>query len=120
MVRGYRPAGNFRTFRLLAAPLGHYFDVMTHGYGAMRDYTAQVSPEDHWAVAAYIRALQLSQTAKPADVPAGVEPKPGGYRRPDGFARRKFCRSWPLPATAKNADSVNPQTSALQSKTGKI
>lgn len=69
--RGYRPAGNFHTDRLRNAPLGHFFAVMTNGYGAMPDYAAQLTPEDRWAVAAYIRALQLSQNAKAADVPAG-------------------------------------------------
>jgi hypothetical protein len=66
--RGYRPAGNFHTDRLRNAPLGHFFAVMTNGYGAMPDYSAQLTPEDRWAVAAYIRALQLSQDAKPSDV----------------------------------------------------
>jgi mono/diheme cytochrome c family protein len=65
--RGYRPAGNFHTDRLRGAPLGHFFAVMTNGYGAMPDYKAQLTPEDRWAVAAYVRALQLSQTAKPGD-----------------------------------------------------
>jgi mono/diheme cytochrome c family protein len=69
--RGYRPAGNFHTDRLRNAPLGHFFSVMTNGYGAMPDYSAQVTPEDRWAIAAYIRALQLSQNAQPSDVPAG-------------------------------------------------
>ena len=40
--RGYRPAGNFHTPRLEAAPLGHFFNVMTNGYGAMPDYAAQI------------------------------------------------------------------------------
>jgi hypothetical protein len=65
--RGYRPAGNFHTPRLMAAPLGHFFNVMTNGYGAMPDYRAQVAPRDRWAIVAYIKALQLSQDAKPAD-----------------------------------------------------
>lgn len=65
--RGYKPAGNFHTDRLRNVPLGHLFAVMTHGYGAMPDYAAQLTPADRWAVAAYIRALQLSQDAKPSD-----------------------------------------------------
>ena len=73
--RGYRPAGDFHTARLLAAPLGHFFNVMTNGFGAMPDYAAQLTPADRWAVAAYIRALQLSQNAKQTDVPMGVRPK---------------------------------------------
>ena len=71
--RGYRPAGNFHTPRLMAAPLGHFFNVMTNGYGAMPDYKAQLAPQDRWAVVAYIRALQLSQAAKPADAEPGAK-----------------------------------------------
>ena len=69
--RGYAPAGNFHTPRLQAAPLGHFFNVMTNGYGAMPDYSAQLTPADRWAIVAYIRALQLSQNATQADVPRG-------------------------------------------------
>src|ERR1700744_5685434 len=69
--RGYRPAGDFHTARLRSAPLGHFFAVMTNGYGAMPDYSAQLTPEDRWAVAAYIRALQLSQHAQAGDVAGG-------------------------------------------------
>ena len=61
--RGYKPAGNFHSARILAEPLGHYFYVMTNGYGAMPDYSAQLTPADRWSVAAYIRALQISQNA---------------------------------------------------------
>jgi mono/diheme cytochrome c family protein len=45
------------------APVGYYFEVVTNGMGAMADYSAQVPPEDRWAIIAYIRALQLSQHA---------------------------------------------------------
>src|SRR5271165_2204194 len=71
--RGYKPAGNYHDAKRLAQPVSHYFYVMTHGYGAMPDYSAQLPPADRWAVAAYIRALQLSQAAKPTDVPTGVQ-----------------------------------------------
>ncbi len=70
--RGYYPAANFQDDRLIQAPLGHFFFVMTHGLGAMPSYAAQVTPQDRWAIAAYIRALQLSQHAKLADVPPGT------------------------------------------------
>jgi hypothetical protein len=56
--------------RLRNAPVGYFFDVMTHGFGAMQDYAAQVPVSDRWAIAAYIRALQLSQRAGLDDVPA--------------------------------------------------
>ena len=67
--RGFRPPPSYHIDRLRQAPLGHFFDVITNGFGAMSDYAAQVSPADRWAIAAYIRALQLSQNATLADVP---------------------------------------------------
>ncbi len=70
--RGYKPAGDLTDPRILQEPLGHYFDVISHGYGAMPDYAAQVPTKDRWAIAAYIRALQLSQHATIQDVPAGT------------------------------------------------
>ena len=71
--RGYKPAGNLHDQVRLSQPISHYFYVMTHGYGAMPDYAAQLTPADRWAVAAYIRALQLSQAAGTNDVPAGQQ-----------------------------------------------
>jgi mono/diheme cytochrome c family protein len=71
--RGYKPAGNYHDAKRLAQPLSHYFFVITNGYGAMPDYSAQLTPADRWAVVAYIRALQLSQYATQADVPPGVQ-----------------------------------------------
>jgi len=70
--RGYKPAGDLIGARIMKEPLGHYFDVISHGYGAMPDYAAQITTQDRWAVAAYIRALQLSQHAALKDVPAGT------------------------------------------------
>ena len=55
--------------RLLAAPAQHFYDVITHGYGVMYSYADRVDPHDRWAIAAYIRALQLSRRAKVAEVP---------------------------------------------------
>src|SRR5947209_4804844 len=66
--RGFRYPPSLHQDRLRDAPLGHFFDVMTNGFGAMPDYASQVSVEDRWAIAAYIRALQLSQHATEADV----------------------------------------------------
>src|SRR5262249_5093014 len=70
--RGYRRPPNYHQDRLRDAPVGHFFDVITNGFGAMPDYAAQTRPEDRWAIAAYIRALQLSQHASAADAPAGA------------------------------------------------
>ena len=68
--RGFKRPPSYHIDRLRQAPIGHFFNVMTKGYGAMSDYAAQVPVNDRWAIAAYIRVLQLSQHATPADVPA--------------------------------------------------
>jgi mono/diheme cytochrome c family protein len=68
--RGYRRPPTYHQDRLRSAPVGHFFDVITNGFGAMPDYAVQVRAEDRWAIAAYIRALQLAGHAAPADVPA--------------------------------------------------
>lgn len=71
--RGFKRPPSYHTDRLRQAPIGHFFDVMTNGFGAMSEYKSQVSVSDRWAIAAYIRALQLSQDATRADVPPGME-----------------------------------------------
>jgi mono/diheme cytochrome c family protein len=71
VLRGFPQPPSMHIDRLRQAPPGHYFDVMTNGLGVMYSYAARVSPEDRWRIAAYIRALQLSQQATLADVPAG-------------------------------------------------
>jgi mono/diheme cytochrome c family protein len=68
--RGYRQPPSYHIDRLRQAPIGHFFDVMTNGFGAMPDYRAQVAPRDRWAIAAYVRALQLSQHAMATEIPA--------------------------------------------------
>jgi mono/diheme cytochrome c family protein len=65
--RGFPQPPSFQEQRLRDAPPGHFFDVITNGYGVMYSYAARVSTEDRWAVTAYIRALQLSEHASPAD-----------------------------------------------------
>ncbi len=68
--RGFRQPPSFHEDRLINAPVGYYFDVMTNGFGAMQDYSAQVPVADRWAIAAYIRALQASRRGTVDDVPA--------------------------------------------------
>jgi hypothetical protein len=98
--RGYRPAGDFHTARLETAPLGHFFYVISNGYGAMPDYSAQIAPIDRWAIAAYIRALQLSQHAKPSDVASGAHVQPLTQIETDEGFPARFAFEWGLPATA--------------------
>ena len=98
--RGYSKAGNFHTARLQAAPLGHFFNVMTNGYGSMPDYAAQLTPSDRWAVVAYIKALQLSQNATEADVPGDAHVEPlNDIAKEEGFPAG-FANDWTLPQTA--------------------
>lgn len=67
--RGFRQPPSYHIDRLRAAPIGHFYDVVTNGFGAMPSYGEQVPPQDRWAIIAYIRALQLSQHAPVSDVP---------------------------------------------------
>lgn len=70
VARGFPAPPSYHTDRLRAAPVQHFYDVITHGYGAMFPYAQRVAPRDRWAIAAYIRALQASSSARLADVPA--------------------------------------------------
>jgi mono/diheme cytochrome c family protein len=72
VARGFpRKPPSYHVDRLRKAPLGYFFDVMTNGFGIMSDYASQIPARDRWCIAAYIRALQLSQNAAASDVPAG-------------------------------------------------
>ena len=89
--RGFRRAASFNDDRLRQAPVGHFFDAVTNGWGAMPSYSSQIPVQDRWAIIAYIRALQLSQQnpqaapgASPSPVPgasptASPTPTPGGH-----------------------------------------
>jgi mono/diheme cytochrome c family protein len=83
--RGYKHPPLFSEQRLLDAPIGHFFDVITNGSGQMPDYQSQIPVNDRWAIAAYVRALQLSQHASPDDVPAAdrgkLDQAPGAQAR---------------------------------------
>jgi mono/diheme cytochrome c family protein len=65
VARGLRQPPSYHDERLVNAPIGHFFDVMTNGYGAMYPYASRVAVDDRWRIASYIRALQLSQNAPP-------------------------------------------------------
>jgi mono/diheme cytochrome c family protein len=70
--RGFaRKPPSYHIPRLQKAPVGYFYDVITEGFGIMADYSSQISPRDRWNIVAYVRALQLSQNATLADVPAG-------------------------------------------------
>ncbi|MGB6941010.1 MAG: cytochrome c [Bryobacteraceae bacterium] len=84
VLRGFRQPPSYYEDRLVHAPVGHFFDVVTNGFGAMPSYASRVEPDDRWRIIAYIRALQLSEAATVADVPPNqvpsltVEPGPRG------------------------------------------
>ena len=73
--RGFPHPPSYHIDRLRNAPVGHFFDVMTNGFGAMYSYGSRIDPQDRWRIAAYVRALQLSQHATIDDVPANERPK---------------------------------------------
>jgi len=80
--RGFRRAASFHDDRLREAPVGHFFDAITNGWGAMPSYAAQIPAQDRWAIVAYIRALQLSQKNSGPPQPASAGPAPsssGGH-----------------------------------------
>ena len=68
--RGFPQPPSYHIDRLREAPAGHFFGVMTNGFGGMYSYAARIDPADRWRIAAYIRVLQLSQHATLDDVPA--------------------------------------------------
>ena len=89
--RGFRRPTSFHDERLRKAPPGYFFDVITNGFGTMFDYADRIVPEDRWAIAAYIKALQLSQNTDPQilttaervriDAMAGTPAGEGGPRQ---------------------------------------
>jgi len=98
--RGMRKPPSFMEDRLRNAAAGYFFDVMTHGFGAMQDYAAQIPVEDRWAIVAYERALQFSQHAEIGDVPDDrrgdldrpAAPRPASGQAPAGEAPRPEAR----------------------------
>ncbi len=105
--RGYSKAGNFHTARLNAAPYGHFFDVITNGYGSMPDYSAQVNEQDRWAIVAYIKALQLSQKASESDVAPGARVQPIASIAESEGLPANFAADWVLPPTAVSGTPDN-------------
>ena len=117
--RGYKQAANFHDAKRLAQPVGHYFNVMSHGYGAMPDYAAQLTVADRWAVAAYIRALQLSQAAKMSDVPAGARVQSLSDVATDEGLPASFAGEWAVPPTALSNISGDGSVAGEPSPTAK-
>jgi len=70
VLRGFRQAASYHTQKLMKAPVGHFFDVITNGFSAMPSYGSRIDSDDRWRIVAYIRVLQFSQHAAIDDVPA--------------------------------------------------
>ncbi len=90
--RGFQLAANYHTDRLRTAPAGHFFDVISNGFGAMLSYKEQIPVEDRWRIVAYIRVLQLAHNATRDDVPADhqkdLEAPPAAPAAPGGGGAR--------------------------------
>jgi hypothetical protein len=82
--RGFPHPPSYHIERLRDAPVGHFFDVMTNGFGAMYSYGSRIDPADRWRIVAYIRALQLSQHSTVQDVPANERPNLAAAPGPAG------------------------------------
>jgi len=97
-ARGFpRKPPSFHIERLRKAPLGYFFDTITNGFGSMPDYASQVAPRDRWAIVAYVRVLQLSQSATRADVPSGqkVPSDPPRFEEPGSGATLPVVETTP-------------------------
>jgi Cytochrome C oxidase, cbb3-type, subunit III len=102
-TRGFRQPPSFHIDRLRKAPIAYFFDVDTNGFGVMPDYAAQVAVRDRWCIAAYIRALQLSQNATSGDVPAGQKiPSPAPQFRDIGTGATLPQEAPPATAEGEN------------------
>ncbi|HKH99285.1 MAG TPA: cytochrome c [Candidatus Sulfotelmatobacter sp.] len=102
--RGFaRKPPSYHIARLQKAPVGYFFDVITNGFGIMPDYASQIPPRDRWNIVAYVRALQLSQNATLADVPAEqkIPSQPPKFREPGSGAT--------LPVLAPEKKSDEPK-----------
>jgi mono/diheme cytochrome c family protein len=95
--RGFKQAASYHTQRLINMPVGHFFDVISNGFGQMPSYASRVEPDDRWRIAAYIRVLQLSQDAPVDAVPTAL--------RGD---LDKNPATPPLPEPQPTADQVPP------------
>jgi mono/diheme cytochrome c family protein len=94
--RGFKQPPSYHIDRLRNAPVGHYYDVITNGYGAMLNYAQQVMPRDRWAIVAYIRALQYSQNANINDLPTEARARVPAAGQPPSPEQQAAERSQPL------------------------
>jgi len=91
--RGFRRPPSYHTDQLRQAPVGHFYDVITNGWGSMPSYSAMIPVADRWAIVAYIRALQLSQN------PQGTSPQQQQQQQQPATAPAQNQASQPQPST---------------------
>ena len=99
--RGYRQAASYHTEKLMNAAVGHFFDVMTNGFGAMPSYASRVEPDDRWRIAAYIRVLQFSEAAPLDAVPVRMN-----GRRSTRIRQRRSLRTVAQGANCRGSDAA--------------
>ena len=103
--RGYTQPSSYHIDRLRQAPAGYFYDVMTRGFGVMPSYASQVPPEDRWAIAAYVRALQLSQNAQVSALTPGERARlEEAWRRPRDIDRSDL--------SSRRGMQVSPESSS--------
>jgi mono/diheme cytochrome c family protein len=102
--RGFSKPPTYNDDRLRNAPVGHFFDVMTNGWGKMNSYASQIPVADRWAIVAYIRTLQISQN------PSGMKPLTTTATPKEGTATPTATPTVTATATPKPAASVKPKT----------
>lgn len=103
--RGFKQPPSYHIDRLRNAPVGHYYEVISNGYGAMLNYAAQIQPRDRWAIVAYIRALQYSENANVNELTADVRQKIPAVGAVLSAAQKAALASQPL--VPKDSDFYN-------------
>jgi Cytochrome C oxidase, cbb3-type, subunit III len=86
-VRGMKHPPSYHIDRLRQAPNGYFYDVITNGFGSMYSYSERITPQDRWAIIAYLRALQLSRNAKVSDLPESLRQKVASAGESSGGAK---------------------------------
>src|SRR5258708_21866842 len=103
VLRGYRQAATYYSDKLIKAPVGHFFDVITNGFGAMPSYASRLDPDDRWRGIAYIRARQMRGSSKLTDVPADTRQDLPVEQAPCGIAPQGAAPAPGVPTTPPNA-----------------
>jgi mono/diheme cytochrome c family protein len=114
--RGFKQPPSYHIERLRTAPVGHFFDVVTNGYGAMYNYAAQITPRDRWAIISYIRVLQYSENQKADQLSAEAKAKLPANPNPE---EEPILPGLPSGQLQKSIDSPAPdQVRTVGAKTG--